>query len=225
MAAWRLDFTSPAPILPRLQELAHWLCRPISTAPPARSRPTVPTTKTVFARHEAPSPPPPPAALHPRPRLAALAARGIARETINPHVGAGTFLPLRHDDVAATQHPCRRGEITAAAPPASTPARAAGGPHRRRRHHHPAPAGNRCRRRPAISAPSPADRAVHLPGIGFRGADLLLTNFHLPRSTLFMLVCAFAGRSGCARLCPRHRTGYRFYSYGDASLLEPEPRR
>jgi S-adenosylmethionine:tRNA ribosyltransferase-isomerase len=60
-----------------------------------------------------------------------------------------------------------------------------------------------------------------LPGYRFRAVDLMLTNFHLPRSTLFMLVCAFAG-TACMRTAYAHaiKAGYRFYSYGDACLLE-----
>ncbi|MBV8399863.1 MAG: S-adenosylmethionine:tRNA ribosyltransferase-isomerase, partial [Acetobacteraceae bacterium] len=64
-----------------------------------------------------------------------------------------------------------------------------------------------------------------LPGYRFRAVDLLMTNFHLPRSTLFMLVCAFAGTERMRTAYAHAITaGYRFYSYGDACLLEPGPR-
>jgi len=115
--------------------------------------------QTVFARHEAPSPPPPPAALHPRPPGRPRRSR-IARETITLHVGAGTFLPLRHDDVARHTIHAERGEITAARrrPHQRRPRRRR--PHRRRRHHHPAPAGNRCRRARPYPPLRRRDRAV-----------------------------------------------------------------
>ena len=74
-----------------------------------------------------------------------------------------------------------------------------------------------------VVQPFDGDTALFiLPGFRFRAVDLLMTNFHLPRSTLFMLVCAFAGRDRM-RAAYAHAvcSGYRFYSYGDSSLLEP----
>ncbi len=91
-----------------------------------------------------------------------------------------------------------------------------------------APPASACWKRPrttpAASARSPATPSLFiLPGYRFRAVDLLLTNFHLPRSTLFMLVCAFAGTARMrAAYAHAIETGYRFYSYGDACLLERE---
>lgn len=152
--------------------------------------------------------------------LGAIAARGVARATLTLHVGAGTFLPLRGEDPRAQRLHAEWGEITEEAAGAINAARAAGG------------------RILAIGTTalrlleSAADEAGRLrafrgltnlfllPGHRFRTADLLMTNFHLPRSTLFMLVCAFAG-TGRMKAAYAHAVArrYRFYSYGDATLL------
>ena len=153
--------------------------------------------------------------------LDAISARGVARATVTLHVGAGTFLPLRGEDPRAHRLHAEWGEIGPEAAATINAAREAGG------------------RIVAIGTTalrlleSAADEAgrVHpfrgltdlflLPGHRFRTADLLMTNFHLPKSTLFMLVCAFAGtqrmKAAYAHAVARR---YRFYSYGDASLLE-----
>ena len=113
------------------------------------------------------------------------------------------------------------GEVAPRPPPRSTPRAPRAGASSRS-----APPACACwkarRARTARSAPSPArPTSSSRPGYRFRAVDLLLTNFHLPRSTLFMLVCAFAGAGArCTRPMPtRSRSGYRFYSYGDACLL------
>ena len=150
----------------------------------------------------------PPGCISRRRCSTALERRGIRRVTVTLHVGAGTFLPVRADDITQHRMHAERGEITPPPPPRSTPRsrrRARG----RGRHHQPAPAGNRgCRRRHA-SRPFAGETALFiLPGYRFRAVDLLLTNFHLPRSTLFMLVCAFAGTGADARgLRARDRGG------------------
>ncbi|MCX7383112.1 MAG: tRNA preQ1(34) S-adenosylmethionine ribosyltransferase-isomerase QueA [Alphaproteobacteria bacterium] len=192
--------------------------------PPYIPRETGPTAadsadyQTVFARHEG-AVAAPTAGLHFTPELlAALEAKGIGRATITLHVGAGTFLPLRHEDVHQHRIHAERGEITAAT---AERINTAGG--------RLVAVGTTTLR--LLESAANADGTIRpftgetalfiLPGHIFRSADLLLTNFHLPRSTLFMLTCAFAGRDRM-RAAYAHAIagGYRFYSYGDASLLE-----
>lgn len=163
----------------------------------------------------------PTASLHFTPALLdAIAAQGVARATVTLHVGAGTFLPLRDDDVRGHRMHAEWGEVSAGAAAAINAARAAGGR---------VIAIGTTALRLLESAATDAGIAPFkgltdiyiLPGHRFRSADLLMTNFHLPRSTLFMLVAAFAGT---ARMRDAYAhaiaEGYRFYSYGDASLLE-----
>ena len=195
--------------------------------PPYIDRPTGPTEadqsdyQTVFATREG-AVAAPTAGLHFTPALLdALAARGVSRTTITLHVGAGTFLPMRGEDVERHTLHAERGDISAEAAGAINAARAAGGrivavgTTSLRLLESAADAAGRVR-------PFSGTTDIFLrPGHVFRTADLLLTNFHLPRSTLFMLVCAFAGtqrmRAAYAHAIARD---YRFYSYGDATLLE-----
>ena len=165
----------------------------------------------------------PTAGLHFTPALlVALQARGVLCAQVTLHVGAGTFLPVRDDDIARHRIHSERGEITAAAAAAINAARAQGGR---------VVAVGTTSLRLLESAATP-DGLVQpfagstdifiRPGHRFRAVDRLMTNFHLPRSTLFMLVCAFAGTERM-HAAYRHAiaAGYRFYSYGDSSLLEP----
>jgi S-adenosylmethionine:tRNA ribosyltransferase-isomerase len=163
----------------------------------------------------------PTAGLHFTPAvLAALETRGVRRVTVTLHVGAGTFLPVRSDDVMLHHMHAERGEISAAAAGAINDARAAGG--------RIVAVGTTSLRllESAVTEhgtiePFAGETSLFiLPGYQFRAVDLLMTNFHLPRSTLFMLVCAFAG-TGAMREAYAHAisNGYRFYSYGDSSLL------
>ena len=153
--------------------------------------------------------------------LAELAARGIERASVTLHVGAGTFLPMRGEAVASHTLHAERGEISAQAAAAIAVARGVGGrlvavgtTSLRLLESAAAPDGT--------IAPFAGETALFIrPGHAFRSADLLLTNFHLPRSTLFMLACAFAGTERMrAAYAHAVAAGYRFYSYGDASLLE-----
>jgi S-adenosylmethionine:tRNA ribosyltransferase-isomerase len=195
--------------------------------PPYIPRPQGPTARdaedyqTIFAQAEG-AVAAPTAGLHFTSHLLdALAERGVGRATVTLHVGAGTFLPLRHEDVSQHHIHAERGEITAPAAAAINAARAAGG--------RLVAVGTTTLR--LLETATDAGGVVHpfagetdlfiLPGHKFRSADLLLTNFHLPRSTLFMLVCAFAGRARM-QVAYAHAiaAGYRFYSYGDATLLE-----
>jgi S-adenosylmethionine:tRNA ribosyltransferase-isomerase len=167
----------------------------------------------------------PTASLHFTPALlAALEARGVGRATLTLHVGAGTFLPLRGEDPRAHRLHAEWGEITPDAAAAINATRAAGGR---------VLACGTTALRLLESAAGPDGRIAPfqgltdlflLPGHRFRGADLLLTNFHLPRSTLFMLVCAFGGTARLhAAYAHAIAARYRFYSYGDAMLLWPAP--
>ena len=195
--------------------------------PPYIRRPDGPTKadqhdyQTAFARHDG-AVAAPTAGLHfTESLLAALDARGVQRATVTLHVGAGTFLPMRHERVEDHDIHAERGEITAAAASAIAATRARGG--------RVIACGTTTLRLLESAAAgegrvlpfSGATRLFILPGFRFQVADMLLTNFHLPRSTLFMLACAFAGTERMKRAYAHAiSTGYRFYSYGDASLLE-----
>ena len=169
----------------------------------------------------------PTAALHFTPALmAALAAAGIGHATLTLHVGAGTFLPVKADDTADHRMHAEWGRIDAATAERINAARAAGGRviavgttslrllESAARDH---PSGGR------TIAPFEGDTAIFItPGYRFRAIDGLLTNFHLPRSTLFMLVSALMGLERMKEAYAHAiQGGYRFYSYGDASLLLP----
>jgi S-adenosylmethionine:tRNA ribosyltransferase-isomerase len=194
--------------------------------PPYIDRPEGPTEadrddyQTVFAAR-AGAVAAPTAGLHFTPALlAALDARGVRRTTVTLHVGAGTFLPMRDDDAARHRMHAEWGEVTPESAAAIAQARAEGG--------RVVAVGTTALRLLETAAlgdgivqPFRGDTDLFiLPGFRFRAVDLLVTNFHLPRSTLFMLVCAFAGEARMrAAYAHAVRTGYRFYSYGDASLL------
>ncbi len=164
----------------------------------------------------------PTAGLHFTPQLmAALDNAGMELATVTLHVGAGTFLPVTVEDVSEHKMHAEYGEVDEETAERINAARAAG--------------------RPVVSIGTTAlrvlesavDAAGHVaafrgdtrlfcvPGYEFRAVDQLFTNFHLPRSTLFMLVCAFAG-TGHMRAAYRHAIAaeYRFFSYGDATLLK-----
>jgi S-adenosylmethionine:tRNA ribosyltransferase-isomerase len=182
--------------------------------------------QTVFARREG-AVAAPTAGLHfTEALLHRLSDRGIGRVNVTLHVGAGTFLPVKTDEVEAHTMHSETGEISAEAAAAINAARAAGG--------RIVAVGTTALR--LLESVASQDGAVSaftgdtslfiLPGYRFKVVDLLMTNFHLPRSTLFMLVCAFAGKARMeAAYAHAIAAGYRFYSYGDASLLEPESAR
>ena len=177
--------------------------------------------QTVFAAHPG-AVAAPTAGLHFTPSLLErLGAQGITRGLVTLHVGAGTFLPMRTEIVAEHRMHAERGSITPEAAHAINTARAAGG--------RILAIGTTTLRllesavRPdGTIAPFAGETAIFItPGTPIRSADLLLTNFHLPRSTLFMLVCAFAGTARMkAAYAHAIDAGYRFFSYGDATLLE-----
>ena len=175
--------------------------------------------QTVYARADG-SVAAPTAGLHFTPDLLArLEATGVGRVAVTLHVGAGTFLPVKTDDVADHHMHAEWGEVTAEVAQTLNAARAAGGrivcvgtTSLRLLESACDEAG---RIRPFLGETSIFIR----PGAPVRSADALLSNFHLPRSTLLMLVSAFAG-VGATRTAYAHavQAGYRFYSYGDAGL-------
>ena len=176
--------------------------------------------QTVFAREEG-AVAAPTAGLHFTERLLqAIDARGIERRFVTLHVGAGTFLPVSVADTA--DHPMHSEScvLTPEAAAAINRCRAAGG--------RIVAVGTTVVRLLESAAQSngtveafagEVDLFIE-PGYRFKTVDMMLTNFHLPRSTLFMLVCAFAGTGRMkAAYAEALAAGYRFYSYGDACLL------
>jgi S-adenosylmethionine:tRNA ribosyltransferase-isomerase len=193
-----------------------------------------------------------------------LTARGISHHTVTLHVGAGTFLPVKADDLAGHKMHAEWGQVsaevanalngsrlgprasrppfpgTAGVSPASPslPSPASGGGRRGAAGGTPAVPGRivavgttslrlleSAARDDGTIAPFSGDTSLFItPGYRFRAVDVLLTNFHLPRSTLFMLVAAFCGLDTMKRAYAHAvESGYRFYSYGDACLLLRNP--
>jgi S-adenosylmethionine:tRNA ribosyltransferase-isomerase len=179
--------------------------------------------QTIFAREEG-AVAAPTAALHFTPHLmAALAEAGIGHETLTLHVGAGTFLPVKADDTADHAMHAEWGRIDAETAARLNSARRAGG--------RIIAVGTTSLRLLESAAdadgaiqPFTGDTAIFItPGYRFGAIDGLMTNFHLPRSTLFMLVSALMGLERMQAAYAHAITeGYRFYSYGDASLLLPK---
>jgi S-adenosylmethionine:tRNA ribosyltransferase-isomerase len=165
----------------------------------------------------------PTAGLHFTPELlAAIDAAGIGRETVTLHVGAGTFLPVKVDDTEAHHMHAEWGTIDPAVAERLNAARGAGG--------RLVAVGTTSLRLLESAAdgdgtirPFAGDTDIFItPGYRFRAVGGLVTNFHLPRSTLFMLVSALMGLDVMRRAYAHAiDSGYRFYSYGDASLLLP----
>ena len=192
----------------------------------ASKRPITDTDKadyqTIFAYKEG-AVAAPTASLHYTDKLlAACDAAGIPRVTLTLHVGAGTFLPVKAADTADHKMHAEWGQITADTAARLNEVRAQGG--------RIVAVGTTAAR--LLETAADAQGIIHefsgdtrifmTPGYKFKAVDLLQTNFHLPKSTLFMLVSAFAGletmRSAYAHAI---ENGYRFYSYGDSSLLYP----
>ena len=155
--------------------------------------------------------------------LAALAEKGIERRFVTLHVGAGTFLPVKVENIAEHRMHAEWGEIDAETADALNAARARGG--------RIVSVGTTSLRllesaagEDGIIRPFCDETAIFItPGYRFRAVDILMTNFHLPKSTLFMLVSAFAGTEVMRRAYAHAvEDGYRFYSYGDSSLLFPQ---
>ncbi|HEX3936915.1 MAG TPA: tRNA preQ1(34) S-adenosylmethionine ribosyltransferase-isomerase QueA [Xanthobacteraceae bacterium] len=176
--------------------------------------------QTMFAREEG-SVAAPTAGLHfTESLIAGLRDRGVDLQRVTLHVGPGTFLPVKADDTADHKMHAEWGSVSAETAAALNATRRAGGrivtvgsTSLRLLESAAAPDGT-------LSAYS-GDTALFItPGYRFRAADVMLTNFHLPRSTLFMLVAAFCGLDVMKRAYAHAIAGgYRFYSYGDACLL------
>ncbi|MFN3522382.1 MAG: tRNA preQ1(34) S-adenosylmethionine ribosyltransferase-isomerase QueA [Phenylobacterium sp.] len=176
--------------------------------------------QTVYAE-EAGSVAAPTAGLHFTPQLLdRLKAMGVGLEFVTLHVGAGTFLPVKTDEIAEHRMHAEFGVVEAAVAERLNAARAAGG--------RIVCVGTTSLR--LLESATGEDGVIHpfadetaifiTPGYRFRAADGLMTNFHLPKSTLFMLVSAFAGLAPMrAAYAHAIAQGYRFYSYGDASLI------
>jgi S-adenosylmethionine:tRNA ribosyltransferase-isomerase len=176
--------------------------------------------QTLFAREEG-AVAAPTAGLHFTESLtAALTARGVGLHTVTLHVGAGTFLPVKTDDLAGHRMHAEWGQVSAETSKALNAVRVM-----RSRIVAVGTTSLRLIESAASDdgtiAPFSGDTSLFImPGYRFRAVDVLLTNFHLPRSTLFMLVAAFCGLDTMQRAYAHAvQTGYRFYSYGDACLL------
>ena len=153
--------------------------------------------------------------------LAALSARGIERAFLTLHVGPGTFAPVRADRVEEHRMHDERYAVPVAAAEAVARTRARGG--------RIVAVGTTVARTlesrvqdDGSVTPGEGRTALFIyPGFRFRVVDALVTNFHLPRSTLLMLVCALAGTEVVLEAYREAvRAGYRFYSYGDAMLVK-----
>jgi S-adenosylmethionine:tRNA ribosyltransferase-isomerase len=176
--------------------------------------------QTVFAEHDG-SVAAPTAGLHFTPALLeALKAKGVSTHAVTLHVGAGTFLPVKADDTADHKMHSEWGEVSSGTADALNAVHAAGG--------RIVCVGTTSLRllesatgEDGLVRPFHGDTAIFItPGYRFRAVDVLMTNFHLPKSTLFMLVSAFAGLETMkAAYAHAIDNGYRFYSYGDGSLL------
>ena len=176
--------------------------------------------QTLFAKWDG-SVAAPTAGLHFTPDLmAAIEARGVSNHAVTLHVGAGTFLPVKADDTGDHRMHSEWGEVSPETAEALNAVRAAGGrivcvgtTSLRLLESATTPEGE--------VRPFHGDTAIFItPGYAFRAADVLMTTFHLPKSTLFMLVSAFAGMETMkAAYAHAVKDGYRFYSYGDGSLL------
>ena len=220
-----LSFSFQGPVLD--QAIAERGSLPL---PPyiASKRPTDEQDKsdyqTVFAKPEG-SVAAPTAGLHFTPALLErLAAKGVLVHTVTLHVGAGTFLPVKADDTSGHKMHAEFGTLTGATAAALNAARAKRG--------RIVAVGSTALRTLETAASEDGqlqafagETAIFItPGYRFKAVDLMLTNFHLPRSTLFMLVAAFSGLETMQRAYAHAiASGYRFYSYGDACLLFPAP--
>ncbi|MCB2049590.1 MAG: tRNA preQ1(34) S-adenosylmethionine ribosyltransferase-isomerase QueA [Novosphingobium sp.] len=221
--SWRLRFEGEEPVEVLLERAGRMPLPPYIAGKRETDDADKADYQTMFAREKG-AVAAPTAALHFTPELtAALEEKGGLRETLTLHVGAGTFLPVKADDTADHAMHAEWGKIDAATADRLNAARAAGG--------RLIAVGTTSLRllesaadEQGIIRPFEGDTSIFItPGYRFRAVDGLMTNFHLPKSTLFMLVSALMGLD-TMQAAYRHaiEEEYRFYSYGDSSLLLPE---
>jgi len=220
--AIRFDFAGDEPVEVLLERAGHMPLPPYIASKRATDAADAADYQTMFAR-ETGAVAAPTAALHfTEAMIAALDARGVGRETLTLHVGAGTFLPVKVNDTAEHRMHAEWGRIDRSTADRLNAVRAAGG--------RLIAVGTTSLRLIESAAredgriePFEGDTAIFItPGYRFRAVDGLMTNFHLPRSTLFMLVSALMGLDTMQAAYAHAIAGnYRFYSYGDASLLLP----
>lgn len=220
--SWTLAFAGEEPVEVLLERAGRMPLPPYIAGKRATDEADRSDYQTMFAARDG-AVAAPTAALHFTPELmAALGAAGIGHESLTLHVGAGTFLPVKAEDTAGHVMHAEWGRIDAALADRLNAARAAGG--------RIIAVGttslrlleSACREDGVIE-PFVGDTAIFItPGYRFRAIDGLMTNFHLPRSTLFMLVSALMGLERMqAAYAHAIAERYRFYSYGDSSLLLP----
>jgi len=220
--SWTLAFAGDEPVELLLERAGRMPLPPYIAGKRAVDEADRADYQTMFAERDG-AVAAPTAALHFTPELiAALDAAGIARETLTLHVGAGTFLPVKADDTADHAMHAEWGRIEPETAARLNAARAAGG-------RVIAVGTTSLRLLESAAGPDGTTRAFEgdtaifiTPGYRFKAIDGLMTNFHLPRSTLFMLVSALMGLETMqAAYAHAIANEYRFYSYGDASLLLP----
>lgn len=220
--SFALDFHGDEPVELLLERAGRMPLPPYIAGKRATDARDLDDYQTMFAR-EAGAVAAPTAALHFTPDLLArLAAARVEHATLTLHVGAGTFLPVKAEDTADHRMHAEWGRIDAATADRLNAVRARGG--------RVIAVGTTSLRliesaanEDGVIHPFEGDTAIFItPGYRFRGIDGLLTNFHLPRSTLFMLVSALMGLERMQTAYAHAiENGFRFYSYGDASLLIP----
>ncbi|WP_095011000.1 tRNA preQ1(34) S-adenosylmethionine ribosyltransferase-isomerase QueA [Tsuneonella mangrovi] len=220
--SWTLAFAGEEPVEVLLERAGRMPLPPYIAGKRATDEADKSDYQTMFAREDG-AVAAPTAALHFTPELtAALDAAGIGRETLTLHVGAGTFLPVKADDTDDHRMHAEWGRIEPEVAERLNAARRGGG--------RLIAVGTTSLRLLESAAdedgtirPFAGDTAIFItPGYRFKAIDGLMTNFHLPRSTLMMLVSALMGRERMmAAYAYAIGEGYRFYSYGDSSLLLP----
>ena len=220
--SWALSFAGDEPVEVLLARAGRMPLPPYIAARRGADASDADDYQTMFAA-EPGAVAAPTAALHFTPALlASLGEAGIEHATLTLHVGAGTFLPVKVADTDAHLMHAEWGRIDAVTADRLNAVRAAGG--------RVIAVGTTSLRliesatdEAGMARPFEGDTAIFItPGYRFRGIDGLVTNFHLPRSTLFMLVSALMGLDRMkAAYAHAIESGYRFYSYGDASLLLP----
>ncbi|WP_159977934.1 MULTISPECIES: tRNA preQ1(34) S-adenosylmethionine ribosyltransferase-isomerase QueA [unclassified Novosphingobium] len=220
--SWTLAFQGDEPVEVLLERAGRMPLPPYIAGKRPTDEADASDYQTMFAREKG-AVAAPTAALHFTPELMeALTNAGIGSETLTLHVGAGTFLPVKADDTAEHRMHAEWGRIDAATADRLNAVRAAGG--------RLIAVGTTSLRalesatgEDGVIQPFEGDTSIFItPGYRFKAIDGLMTNFHLPKSTLFMLVSALMGLERMqAVYAYAIENGYRFYSYGDSSLLLP----